>query len=161
MSVTNDIVATYRGPRPVIRRLLSQGRREDQALIIVLIGCVLVFVAMTPFQSRVAHLDPAVPLQARLYWTGFFCVFVLPFVLYIVAAFSHLVARAMGGQGTGFGARMALFWALLAAAPLWLFAGLVAGFIGPGPALTITTFLAFAVFLWFWVSCLKEAQTAT
>ena len=158
MSVTNDIVATYRGPRAVIRRFLDKGRREDQALIFVLIGCVLIFVAIAPYQSREAHLNPDVPLQARLYWSAFFCIFILPFVFYVVAAFSHALAKGMGGQGSFFSARMALFWSVLAASPMWLFMGLLAGFIGPSPGLTAVSLIAFAVFLLFWVQTLREAE---
>ena len=36
MGVVTDIVATYRQPRRVMRRLLSMGKREDRALGIVL-----------------------------------------------------------------------------------------------------------------------------
>ena len=35
----------------------------------------------------------------------------------------------MGGQGSAYGARLAVFWALLSSAPLVLLNGLVAGFI--------------------------------
>ena len=160
MSVTNDIAATYRGPRAVIRRFLANGRREDQALIFVLMGGVMLFVSMMPYQSRAAHFDPSVPLQARLYWSAFLCIFLLPFVLYIVAAVSHLVARGAGGAGSFFGARMALFWAFLAASPMWLFTGLLAGFNGPGAGLTIAAVVSFLVFVMIWILCLVESETS-
>ncbi len=64
--------------------------------------------------------------------------FLLPPLAYALAAISHLVARALGGRGTGYGARMALFWSLLAVSPLMLLQGLVRGFLGEGPALTAT-----------------------
>ena len=35
-------------------------------------------------------------------------------VAYLVASLSRLVAKALGGQGTWYGARVALFWALAA-----------------------------------------------
>ena len=82
----------------------------------------------------------------------------LPLLLYLVAGLSHLVARVMGGQGDWFGARLALFWSLLATAPLVLFYGLVAGFIGPGAGLTLVGAIWLAVFLWFWISCLRQAE---
>jgi len=47
---------------------------------------------------------------------------------------------------------MALFWGLLAAAPLWLLWGLVAGFIGPGPALDLTGIVALVAFLVLWLA---------
>jgi hypothetical protein len=84
--------------------------------------------------------------------------FVAPLGLYAIAAFSHLVARLLGGQGTWYGARMALFWALLAAAPLWLLWGLVAGLIGPGPALSATGVVALGAFLAIWIAGLFAVE---
>ncbi|MBC7180364.1 MAG: YIP1 family protein [Roseovarius sp.] len=52
----------------------------------------------------------------------------------------------------------ALFWAFLAASPLILLHGLVAGFVGPGPGLQAVGLLWLLVFLWFWVSGLIEAE---
>ena len=49
-------------------------------------------------------------------------------------------------------ARMALFWAVLAASPLWLLTGLVGGFIGRGPAFTGTGLLAVAAFFAIWAA---------
>jgi hypothetical protein len=36
MSVSRDIVATWRRPRRVMRSLLSQGRREDRAIMFLI-----------------------------------------------------------------------------------------------------------------------------
>jgi hypothetical protein len=36
MSVSRDIVATWRRPRRVMRRLLAQGRREDRAIMFLM-----------------------------------------------------------------------------------------------------------------------------
>ena len=56
MAVTTDIVATYRGPRRVIARLLSMGHREDRLLAFVMFGCAMAFVAQMPRLAREAHL---------------------------------------------------------------------------------------------------------
>ena len=85
-------------------------------------------------------------------------VFVAPLLLYCVAGLSHIVARPFGGKGDFYRARIALFWALLASSPLILLNGLVAGFIGPGPALGVVGFVWFACFLWFWLSGLWVAE---
>jgi hypothetical protein len=77
---------------------------------------------------------------------------------YVIAAASRLLARLLGGRGTWFGARLALFWALLAASPLWLLNGLVAGFIGPGIALNLVGLMAVGAFLLFWGAGLWEAE---
>lgn len=158
MPVTRDIVATYKGPRRVVRRLLDAGRREDRALVILLVGCVLAFVAQSPWQARLAFLKDSVPLEARLYWSALFWVFMVPLALYALAYVSHLVARATGGKGTAYGARLALFWAFLASSPLILLLGVVAGFIGQGPGLQAVGLIWLSFFGWFWVAGWLEAE---
>ncbi len=157
MAVTRDIVATYRGPGAVMRRLLAMGQREDRALVILMAGCVVMFIAQWPPLARQAYLTGAElnPLLggALLAWA-----FIAPLILYALALVSHLVARAVGGRGTAYGARLALFWALLAASPLVLLHGLVAGFIGPGPGLTVVGALWLAAFAAFWILGLREAE---
>ncbi|RXV62240.1 YIP1 family protein [Roseovarius sp. A46] len=157
MPVTRDIIATYRGPRRVVRRLLEMGPREDRALVMLIAACVLVFVAQWPRLAREAHLTEQElnPLLggALLAW-----VFLAPLLLYALALLSHGAARLIGGRGTAYGARLALFWAFLAASPLMLLRGLVAGFIGPGPGLQGVDLIWCGVFLWFWISGLREAE---
>jgi hypothetical protein len=63
----------------------------------------------------------------------------------------------MGGQGSAFGARLALFWAVLAAAPLWLAAAAVETLL-PGPAATLAGALALAALVWIWLAGLVEAE---
>ena len=157
MSVSGDIIATYRGPAAVVRRLLAAGPREDRALALVLAACALAFVAQLPGLAREAHLTGAelAPLMgSRLLGT----VFLAPLFLYALAGLTHLVARLLGGQGAFWGARLALFWALLAVSPLVLVQGLVAGLVGPGPALTAIGAIGFAVFAWFWGAGLWQAE---
>lgn len=136
MSVSRDIVATWRGPRRVMRRLLDQGRREDRAVVILLGACFLIFVAQWPRLQREAMFAPegAPPLEAQLGITFFVMMMIWPFLAYVIAALTHLLARVVGGRGSWYSARLAFFWALLASSPAWLFHGLVSGFIGPGPA---------------------------
>lgn len=158
MSVSRDIVATYFRPREVIRRRAAGSQREDRALVLLLIGCLMVFVAQWPRLAREAHFADGITFQDLLAGALFGWIFVAPLALYLLAAASHLIARLLGGQGTWYGARMALFWALLAAAPLWLFHGLVAGFIGEGPALSGVGLLALTAFLIFWIVGLAEVE---
>lgn len=157
MPVTTDIVATYRRPRSVVRRLLSRGPREDRALAWLMGACVLMFVARWPVLAREAHLQDK-DLQMEMGGALLAIVFIAPLLFYALAGLSRIVARVLGGQGTGYGARVALFWALLAASPLMLLNGLVGGFIGPGPALSLVGFLWFVVFLWFWLSGLIVSE---
>lgn len=157
MSALTDIAATYRGPGGVLRRLLAQGQREDRALAILMAGCALVFVAQWPRLAREAHLtgQDLNPLlgASLLGW-----VIIMPLVLYLLAGLAHIIARVLGGRGSFYGARLALFWALLAASPLLLLHGLVAGFVGPGPQLVLVGALWCAVFLWFWIGGTLAAE---
>ncbi len=157
MPVTTDITATYRGPGRVMRRLLSMGRREDRALAFLMVACVIVFVSQMPRLARIAHLTGQ-ELDMLLSGALFGWVFLAPLMLYLLAALSHLVARLFGGRGDWFGARLALFWALLASTPLVLLHGLVAGMIGPGPGLRAVGLLWLVIFGWFWFACLRQAE---
>ncbi len=157
MAITQNISATYRGPGRVVRRLLDMGPREDRALAYLMAGCLMVFVAQLPRLAREAHFsgeDLDMLMGASLMaW-----IFIAPLLLYGLAALSHLVAKLFRGQGSHYGARLALFWALLASSPLVLLNGLVAGFIGPGIQLQVVGMLWFGVFSWFWIGGLIAAE---
>lgn len=150
MSVTQRIVATYRGPGRVVRTMLRDGPREDRALAMVMAGCFLLFVSRWPATARQSHLDQ-VDLGPLLGALLLGLIFILPLILYLVAGLSHLLAALVGGQGSFFGARLALFWAFLAVSPVTLLNGLVEGFIGPGPAQNVTGLVLLGLFLWFWL----------
>ncbi|WP_101069134.1 YIP1 family protein [Roseovarius salinarum] len=156
MAVTRDIAATYRGPGRVMRRLLEMGSREDRALALLMSGCAVVFVAQWPRLAREAHLTDQA-LNALMAGTLMAVMLILPLLLYALAFVSLGVLRALGRPVTGHATRLALFWAFLAASPLTLLHGLTAGFIGPGPALDLVGLAWCGVFLWFWVSNLREA----
>lgn len=159
MSVTGDIVATWRGPGAVMRRHLDRGRREDRALAVLMAACLLLFAARLPPLAREAYIT-GTELNPKLAGALFGLVFIAPLLLYGLAALSHLVARLFGGHGSWYGARMALFWSLLASTPLILLNGLVAGFVGPGAALTLVGLVWCAVFFWFWIRSLTVAERA-
>ena len=158
MPVTTDIVASYRRPAQVMRRLLSAGTREDRALAMLMAGCVLAFISQLPRLSREAHLTGE-ELNPMLGGALFAWLFIAPLMFYLIAALSHLVARLFKGKGDWFGARLALFWAFLAASPLMLLNGLTAGFVGPGAALTLVGFVWFIAFMVIWLVSLKVAET--
>ncbi|MEY8831223.1 YIP1 family protein [Sedimentitalea sp. XS_ASV28] len=157
MSVTSDITATYRGPRRVMRRLLSMGEREDRALVILMGACLIVFIAQMPRLSREAHLTGQ-ELNMLLGGALLGWIFLAPLLLYALAALSHLIARLIGGRGSWYGARLALFWSFLASTPVLLLHGLVAGFIGPGPGLQAVGLIWLVVFAWFWIASLLQAE---
>ncbi|MEM7318959.1 MAG: YIP1 family protein [Pseudomonadota bacterium] len=157
MPVTTDIAATYRRPGRVMRRLLAMGQREDRALAILMFACAVVFVAQMPRLARDAHLTDG-DLNMMLGGALLGWLIIAPLMFYGLAALSHVIARAIGGKGSWFGARLALFWALLASTPVLLLHGLVAGFIGPGPALDVVGILWLVVFGWFWISGLRQSE---
>ncbi|MBE1281882.1 MAG: YIP1 family protein [Rhodobacteraceae bacterium] len=159
MPVTTDITATYRGPRRVMARLVSMGQREDRALAFLMGGCILMFFARLPSLARQAHLESS-DLNMLMGGALLALIFILPLVLYVLAWVTHLIARAVGGRGDSYTARLALFWALLAASPLALLHGLVAGFIGPGAAQQVVGLIWFLLFAWFWISCLVQGYKA-
>jgi Na+(H+)/acetate symporter ActP len=160
MSVTSDILRTYRAPRAVLRGILAAGPREDRAIAYVMLACLIIFVAQWPLMSREAFENPEVPFEARLGATLIAWLFAMPLVLYGLAGLSHVVARLFGGKGSWYSARIALFWTLLAVSPLMLLRGLVAGFIGPGVQMTVCDGIVTLAFLVLWSISLIEAERA-
>lgn len=158
MSVSQDMIATWRRPRAVIAKLLAMGVREDRALAFLMGACLLIFVAQWPVLSRQAFEDPSVPLQARIGGALMAWLIWVPLIAYAIAAITRMVAAIVGGKGSFYTARLAFFWTLLATTPGWLFYGLVAGFIGPGPAKTVVGAILFFAILAIWGICLRESE---
>lgn len=137
MSVTLDMLRAWRAPRTVMRRLLDQGRREDRALAIVMAACFIIFVAQWPRLSRIAAgfdlpagaTPPELSQLIAYEFLGWLMVW--PLMFYVLAGAFHVVAKAFGGKGSFYSARLALFWSLLATTPIALLYGLCAGFLGP------------------------------
>jgi nitrogen fixation/metabolism regulation signal transduction histidine kinase len=158
MSVTSDILASWRAPRAVIRRHLARGRSEPFAFSLLVAFLVLAFVAMWPRLSRLAVITPEASMVQGLVGTGLGLLATIP-LFYVVAAASHAFARAFGGRGGYYGARIALFLALLAVSPLVLLSGVTLGFMGQGAQSLLTGGAAFAAFMVIWVNMLIEAET--
>lgn len=158
MSVALDIARTYRAPRRVIRHRAAPPVSEPRALAILMAGCLMMFVAQWPALSRAAWEDPSIPLDARLGGALLGWLIIAPLAFYGLAALSHGLALLFRGRASWYEARLALFWALLAASPLWLLTGLLAGFLGDGPAFTLTGSLAGLAFLFFWGAGLFETE---
>jgi hypothetical protein len=157
MAVTTDIVQSWRNPRAVMRRHLARGRSEPWLFSLLVAFLVIVFVAQWPGAARASFFQPEVPVIQRLFATGLALLATIPF-WYLLAAVSRLLSGLFGGTGDYYGARLALFWALLAVSPGMLLQGMVAGFIGPSPGLSILGVLVLGVFLLFWISMLMEAE---
>ena len=157
MSVSRDLLATYRHPGRVMTRLRGTGHREDRALAYLMAACLVVFVAQLPRLAREAHLSGQ-DLNSLMGGALFGWLFLAPLFFYALSLLSYALMRLLGGVGSMFDARLVLFWAFFASTPLILLHGLTAGFIGPGPQLILVGLAWMAVFLWFWVSGLLHIK---
>ncbi|MEM6635003.1 MAG: YIP1 family protein [Pseudomonadota bacterium] len=156
MSVTRDILQSYRRPRKVVRRRIGPDPREDRALAYVMAACLVIYVAQWPRLSREAFLDGEIPLQALLGAALLGWILIMPLILYCLAGLIFVVARPLIKRGSAYETRVALFWGLLASTPLWSLYGLMAGFIGPGPALQGIGTVLLIVLLYLWSAGLRE-----
>lgn len=160
MSISADILRSYRAPRAVVRRQLATGPREDRALVFLILACLLFFVAQWPALSRAAQIDPSVPFEARVGGALTGVLFVLPLLSYGLASLLWLGLRPLGPI-TAFGARLALFWAMLAVSPLVLAHSALTAAVGaPGTATRLFGLLVLAAFVAILVSGLRAALEA-
>ena len=159
MTVTTDILSAWRHPRQSIRRHLSRGVSESFAFSLLMVFLILTFVGQWPVAAREAFQAQDPSALPRIFARALAILATIP-LWYGLAALSRLVARAMGGQGTWYGARLALFWALAVIGPLMLLTGLVEGMIGPGPQLIATRVIAGLAFLAIWLTMLHEEERA-
>lgn len=157
MSVSQDIVRTYRSPRAVVRGKIAAGPREDRALVTLMAACGLIFVSYWPRLARDAHLNAEMEFQGLLANALYGWVFIAPLFFYAFAAIVHIILRFFGGGGSWFGARIAIFWGLFASAPLWLLYGLTSGLADPAAASVVGIVLLGTV-LAFWAAGLYEAE---
>ena len=156
MSVVSDIVRTYRAPREVQARRMSGAPREDRALAVLMGACVLIFIAQWPRLSREAFLDDTVAVDGLMAGALFGWIIVAPLFFYILALLMHWGLVVFRRASTGYMSRIALFWALLAASPMWLLSGLMNGFLGETQASSMVAILALGSFLVFWGSGVIE-----
>jgi hypothetical protein len=162
MGLAGQVMRLWIDPVGSMRRMLAAPPREDRALAVVMGAGAFVFLGEIPLAMRAAALDPAVPVDARIGGALMGAVFLRPLAAYAVAAASRIVARLLGGHGSWHGARLALFWALLAVQPVALVLALLrarapidasaGGLDGLGVA-------AFGAFLYLWFRLLVAAES--
>ena len=163
MGVAADIMRSYlAGPLPVFREHLARGPIEARSLAFLMIGSLLGWVAQLPRFVREAGanrlLEPPGPEFDQLAGTGFFVwMMVLPLVFYFLAWVTHLVSRALGGNGTSATARLAMFWSWLTAAPMVMLAGVSYSLTGASAFTNLAGILWIAVFVAFWWLSQREA----
>ena len=173
MGVAADIVRTWRhGPQAVVAEHMARGPGEGRAFGFLMIGSLLVVVAQLPSLSRDAAaaamgqpvltpLARSLPPEFRSMdvfaaYTILPWLVIAPLLFYAVAFGVYGVSRLMGGRGTPFGARLAMFWSWLAATPAALLSGLTAALAGRSAA-DLTGILWIAVFAAFWWLSQREA----
>ncbi|SIP87400.1 hypothetical protein SAMN05421641_101122 [Paracoccus thiocyanatus] len=147
------ILESWWAPGRVVASLRSM---PDRALIAVLMAAMLIFlIAQAPGHARAAQLQPEVPLAARMGGAILGVMFMMPLMAYAVAALVSALSRLTPWPVAPLDSRLALFWALLAAAPAMLLAGLTAGLVGPGAPLALTRAVAGLGFLVIWGAGLR------
>ena len=165
MSISNDVLRAWIRPRAVMRRLLDSGEKENRALAILMAGCLLIFVAQWP---RLVRLSEGIDLPAGaevqelsqlIAYSLVSWLIVWPLIFYIAAGITRILARLFKGKGTGFGARLALFWAVLASSPAALLYGLLAGFNGGTPGTQAMGVVWLVGFVWIGIQSLREAES--
>jgi hypothetical protein len=159
MPVTQDIVEAWFRPKAVMRRHLQRGKSEPFVFSLLVAFLLLAFVSLWPWLSRQTVLQPDVPMVQRLVAAGLALLASIPF-WYLLAALSRFLAKILGGQGSFYTARLALFAALLCVTPGMLLQGLVAGMIGPGPQLNLVGALVGLGFFWIFLSMFLVAERA-
>jgi hypothetical protein len=157
MAVTTDILASWRAPRVGVRQHLARGVSEPFAFTLLLVFLILTIIGQWPVSGREAVLAQEPSAMPRLLARALAVLATIPF-WYGLAALSRLIAKAFGGQGSWYSARIALFWALAVVSPLMLLQGLVAGMIGPGPGLWLIVVIVGLAFFWLWLTMLHEVE---
>jgi hypothetical protein len=159
MSLTTNILRSYRAPGAVVRDLIGQGLREPQVLFFGTLACGLIFVAQWPGLQRAAALDPSATFEQRMGAVLFATMFLLPLVLYGLAGLLQLGMRIAGAKVPGLWVRAAFFWALLAVTPLMLAqAALSLAHIGAGRAFGL---VVLALFLYILTGGIREVARMT
>lgn len=160
MALIEDIWRTWRyGPGRVVSRRLGEGPHEARALAILMLGCALAWLAQWPrFRLEAVDARANGPDFGQLAGIGLFTwLMVLPLVFYLLAGLAHLASRALGGGAPPWTARLALFWAWLAAVPAGLLAGVSYGLSGPSLATNLLGLLWAVSFLAFWLAAHRAA----
>lgn len=153
MSTAHAIFRSYVKPREVLRGFKSNGADDGTALGWLFAACGLFFVARLPALSREAHLsDGEVPLFGLALGTFFGTVLLGPIFFYVLAFVVRFICRALGSQMGDTEIRLALFWGLLASAPLVLLQGMMTAFAGPGAQVGLVSAIALIAFLWVWIN---------
>lgn len=163
--VVAGIARAWRDPRGAMSEMVDEGLNEPRALAHLVAACFLLLVASLPNavrEARVVDIEDSLSGVIAAHLFGY--MFVLPLVLYGLAALAHLAARPFGGSGGYLGARSALFWTLLAGAPVALalaLFGVAAEALSGGarlPWLSLPGYAGLAFWIWLYAGALAETE---
>ena len=138
-----------------MKRYLEDGIREEQTLFFAILFGLLSFLSLLPALAKHAFLtnESLSALAAAQFISS---VFMMPLLMYGIAAVSHLILKYFGGQGDYIGARRALFWAALVTTPAILLTSVAEAYFSE--ISTILSVITAMIFVWQWVSNLKELE---
>ena len=138
-----------------MKRYLEDGIREEQTLFFAILFGLLSFLSLLPALAKHAFLtnESLSALAAAQFISS---VFMMPLLMYGIAAVSHLILKYFGGQGDYIGARRALFWAALVTTPAILLTSIAEAYFSE--ISTILSVITTMIFVWQWVSNLKELE---
>jgi hypothetical protein len=163
--VVAGIARAWRDPRGAMSDLVGEGLNEPRALAHLVAACFLLLVASLPNavrEARVVDIDDSLSGVIAAHLFGY--MFVLPLLLYGLAALVHLAAGLFGGSGGYLGARSALFWTMLAGAPIALalsLFGVGAEALAGGarlPWLSLPGYAGLAFWIWLLAGALAEVE---
>lgn len=163
MTVTREIVRAYRGFGASMQRQIDSGVTEGRILAYGVFASLITFVARAPSLIKVSQVAAATASE-NVSWVAIFSTNLITsfffglLLLYGLAAISHIIAKAFGGKGSFFLARLALFWSLLVISPLALISTVIKTAF-PFAALETTLSIALTVmFVFAWITSLIIAE---
>ena len=138
-----------------MKRHLDNGIREEQTLFFAILFGLLSYLSLLPALAKHAFLtnESLSALAAAQFISS---VFMMPLLMYGIAAVSHLILKYFGGQGDYIGARRALFWAALVTTPAILLTSIAEVYLSETSA--ILSVITTMIFIWQWFSNLKELE---
>jgi len=138
-----------------MKRHLENGIREEQTLFFAILFGLLSYLSLLPALAKHAFLtnESLSALAAAQFISS---VFMMPLLMYGIAAVSHLILKYFGGQGDYIGARRALFWAALVTTPAILLTSIAEAYFSEISA--ILSVITTMIFIWQWFSNLKELE---
>ncbi len=160
MTLYSEILRAYRGFGASMHRQLAQNPREEKLLLYVVLASLLGFVARVPGMIDAARNSTNEEITiANLVGSNFVTTFFFGLImLYIIASVSHLIAKIFKGAGTFKKARLALFWAALVIAPLYLVVVALRVVITAPDFVMLSNLAIGLLFVFCWGTCLSIVE---